>query len=89
MSSWEYTETELWRHGQDGASLFHVFGLIAVGQTVLAFSEARSGEAGDAGCTHDLWMRKSTDGGRSGVFDQADTDELRKKLKENGCIGCV
>lgn len=25
----------------------------------------------------------------SGVFDQADTDELRKKLKENGCIGCV
>lgn len=65
MSSWEYTETELWRHGQDGVSLFHVFGLIAVGQTVLAFSEARSGEAGDAGCMHDIWMRKSTDGGRS------------------------
>lgn len=65
VASWEYTETELWRHGQENVSLFHVFGLMAVGQTVLAFSEARNGNAGDAGCTHDLWMRKSTDGGRT------------------------
>lgn len=65
MSKWEYTETELWRHGED-ISLLHVFGLIAVGGgTVLAFTEARYGNGGDADCTHDIWMRKSSDGGKT------------------------
>lgn len=80
MSAWEYTETELWRHGQENISLFHVFGLVAIGQTVLVFSEARSGNAGDADCTHDLWMRRSTDGGRS--FEES---AVVVSGKEGGC----
>lgn len=65
MSEWEYRETELWRHGEGGIALYHVFGLVASGQAVLAFSEAREGEGGDAGCPHSIYMRRSTDGGRS------------------------
>lgn len=65
MAKWEYTETELWRHGDD-ISLLHVFGLLSIEKdTVLAFTEARYGNGGDAECTHDIWMRKSRDGGRS------------------------
>lgn len=63
MSLWEYTETELWRHGAEGISLYHVFGLVAAGRTVLAFSEARAGSGGDADCTHDICIRRSSDGG--------------------------
>lgn len=65
MVRWEYTETELWRHGDGDIALFHVFGLISIQNTVLCFAEARYGNGGDAGCLHDLWMRKSVDGGRS------------------------
>ena len=65
MSTWEYTETELWRHGEKGVSLYHVFGLIAMEETILAFSEAREGNAGDSGCIHHIDMRRSEDGGRS------------------------
>ena len=65
MSSWEYTETELWRHGEGKTSLYHVFGLAAMDQIILAFSEAREGEAKDAGCIHHIDMRRSEDGGRS------------------------
>jgi hypothetical protein len=65
MIPWEYTETELWRIGEANVSLFHVFGLTAIGETVLAFSEARYGTASDAGSLHDIWMRVSRDGGRS------------------------
>lgn len=65
MSKWEYTETELWRHGSEKYSIYHVFGLIAVKNAVIAFSEARTGNGGDAGCIHDLVMRRSSDGGRT------------------------
>lgn len=65
MAKWEYTETELWRHGEAGISLFHVFGLIAVDNTVLTFAEAREGDAGDADSCHSIYMRRSADGGRS------------------------
>ncbi len=65
MSVWEYTETEVWRHGQSGVSLFHVFGLTARQNVVLVFAEARYGKAGDCEDPHDIWMRRSTDGGRS------------------------
>ena len=47
---WEYTETEIWRVGEDRISLYHVFGLLTTKrQTVLAFCEAREGSGGDAG----------------------------------------
>lgn len=65
MAKWEYTETELWRHGEDGISILHVFGLVSLGTTVLAFCEARYGDGMDSGCPHDIWMRRSTDGGKS------------------------
>ena len=65
MSLWEYTETELWRHGEDGIALYHVFGLVSFGRTVLAFAEARRGEGKDADDPHDIAMRRSEDGGRS------------------------
>lgn len=65
MSTWEYTETELWRCGEKGTAIQHVFGLTAHGRTVIAFCEARYGDGGDAGCVHDLWMRRSLDGGRT------------------------
>ena len=65
MSHWEYTETELWRHGEEGISLYHVFGLIAMDETILAFAEAREGDAKDSCCIHHIDMRRSTDGGRS------------------------
>ena len=62
MAKWEYTETELWRHGEDDIAMLHVFGLVSLGKTVLAFCEARYGSGGDSGCPHDIWMRRSTDG---------------------------
>ena len=63
---WEYTETELWRVGEQHISLFHVFGLLATKhQVVLAFCEAREGNGGDADCAHHLFMRRSVDGGRT------------------------
>ena len=65
MSKWEYTETELWRYGENGISIYHVFGTISVKKTVFAFAEARNGDGSDANCTHDIVMRKSTDGGKS------------------------
>ncbi len=65
MSNWEYTETELWRHGSQGISLFHVFGVTAHQNVVLVFAEARYGKGSDAEDPHDIWMRRSTDGGRS------------------------
>ena len=65
MSKWEYTETELWRHGENGIALFHVFGVIAVKNMVLALSEAREGNGSDARCPHSIWMRRSIDGGKN------------------------
>ncbi len=65
MALWEYTETELWRHGEGEIALYHVFGLCSFGQTVLAFAEARYGLAKDACERHDIVLRRSTDGGRS------------------------
>ena len=65
MSLWEYTETELWRHGDGEIALWHVFGLVSFGRTVIAFAEARRGEGKDAGDPHDIAMRRSEDGGRS------------------------
>ncbi len=56
--------TTLWQHGESGYTLFHVFGLVAAGDTVLAFAEARQGGK-DAGETHDIVMRRSTDGGKT------------------------
>lgn len=63
MSDWQYTETELWRHGTEGVSLFHVFGLTVTKHAVLVFSEARNGDGSDAGCTHFIFMRRSLDCG--------------------------
>lgn len=65
MAKWEYTETELWRHGEEGIALLHVFGVIAIKNVVVALAEAREGNAGDAGCPHSVWMRRSTDGGKN------------------------
>ncbi len=65
MSKWEYTETELWRCGQGEVAILHVFGVTAYKNTVLAFAEARYGLGKDADEPHDIWMRRSTDGGRS------------------------
>ncbi len=56
--------TTLWQHGENGYPLFHVFGLVAAKDTVLAFAEARRGGE-DASEVHDIVMRRSTDGGRS------------------------
>lgn len=76
MSKWEYTETEIWRHGEGGISLFHVFGLVAVKNVVLIFSEAREGDGGDAHGEHSIWMRRSRDGGRN--FEPTVCLELEK-----------
>ncbi len=65
MTSWEYTETELWRYNQNGISIMHVFGVITFDSTVIAFCEARHGDGSDAGCAHDIYMKKSTDGGKT------------------------
>lgn len=65
MAKWEYTETELWRYGEDEISMYHVFGVIAIKNIVLALAEAREGDAGDASCPHSISMRRSTDGGRT------------------------
>lgn len=65
MSRWEYTESELWRFGEGEISIYHVFGSIAVGSTVLVFAEGRHGAGGDASDLHDIYMKKSTDGGKS------------------------
>lgn len=65
MSHWEYTETELWRHGEKGISLYHVFGAVATDSAVLVFAEARSGDGSDDRCPHHIQMRRSTDGGKT------------------------
>lgn len=65
MSSWEYTERELWRFSDKEISIYHVFGLCAIGSTVLAFAEARYAGGGDASAPHDIVMKKSEDGGLS------------------------
>ena len=65
MLHWEYSESELWRFGNDNVSIYHVFSSIAVGNTVLVFAEARYGDGSDSGCPHDIVMKRSTDGGRS------------------------
>ncbi len=65
MSKWEYCETELWRHGAENISLYHVFGVISTKNAVLAFAEAREGNAGDSDCLHHIHMRRSTDGGKT------------------------
>lgn len=65
MTKWEYTETELWRYNQDGISIMHVFGTVAFDNTVIAFCEARYGEGSDADDVHDIYMKKSTDGGKT------------------------
>lgn len=63
---WEYTETQLWRVGEESdISLYHVFGLTATRTgTVLAFCEARNEQGADDGC-HALYMKRSTDNGRT------------------------
>jgi len=66
MSNWEYNEIELWRQGQEGITLFHVFGLVALEKnTVLAFAEAREKNGRDADCPHSIWLRRSEDGGKT------------------------
>ena len=81
---WEYTETDLWRVGEyPGISLYHVFGLLTTKRhTTLAFCEAREGNGGDAGCMHHLFMRRSTDGGRT--FEE---NTVLVKAAENTCFG--
>ena len=64
MSENSFESATLWTHGKDGYSLFHVFGLIAAKDTVLAFAEGRHGGK-DAGEAHDIVMRRSTDGGKT------------------------
>ena len=65
MSSWEYTETELWRYNTNGVSIYHVFGSIAFSRNVLVFAEAREEDGGDANCPHSIVMRRSDNGGKS------------------------
>ncbi len=65
MNRWEYTECELWRHSKGEVSIMHLFGTVAIGNTVLIFAEARHGKGGDANCAHDIYMKKSVDGGKS------------------------
>lgn len=71
MVKWEYTEEELWRFNENGDSIFHVFGTVAVGTTVLAFAEARKGDGSDDKCLHDIRMKKSLDGGRTFLPDRS------------------
>lgn len=65
MTNWEYTETELWRYNQGDISIMHVFSTVAFESTVIAFCEARYGEGSDADDAHDIYMKKSTDGGKT------------------------
>ena len=65
MTKWEYTETELWRYGENDFSICHVFACTAVGETVLVFAEARRGDGSDADCPHAIVLKRSRDGGRS------------------------
>lgn len=60
----EASSITLWEHGKNGYTLFHVFGLLAAKESVLAFAEARYGGK-DAGEAHDILMRRSTNGGKS------------------------
>ena len=62
--SQNFESTTLWQHGKDGYSLYHVFSLVATKNAVLAFAEARQGGK-DADETHDIVMRRSTDGGQT------------------------
>ena len=64
MSNVFETETVLWEHGKGGYALYHVFGVIAAGDTVLAFAEARA-LGKDAEEAHDIVMRRSTNGGKT------------------------
>jgi len=70
MVKWEYTEHELWRFNENGDSIFHVFSVVAAGETVLAFSEARKGDGSDDKCPHDIRMKKSVDGGKTFLPDR-------------------
>ncbi len=65
MTKWEYTETELWRYNQGDISIMHVFSVISFKNNVIAFCEARFGEGSDADDAHDIYMKKSTDGGKT------------------------
>lgn len=65
MTKWEYTETELWRYNQQDISIMHVFGVVSFKNSVIAFCEARKGEGTDADDPHHIYMKKSTDGGKS------------------------
>ena len=65
MTKWEYTENELWRYNQDGISIMHVFSVISFNNNVLAFCEARHGDGTDAEDAHDIYLKKSTDGGKT------------------------
>ncbi len=65
MTNWEYTETELWRYNQGEISIMHVFSVISFDNNVIAFCEARYGEGSDAQDAHDIYMKKSTDGGKT------------------------
>lgn len=69
MTKWEYHETELWRHGEDGYSIFHVFGCCAVENTVFVFTEGRKGDGSDSESPHDIRMKRSVDGGKSFAED--------------------
>jgi len=65
MTNWEYTETELWRYNHNDISIMHVFSVISFEGNVLAFCEARYGDGSDANAPHDIYMKKSTDGGKT------------------------
>jgi len=65
MTNWEYTETELWRYNHNGISIMHVFGVVSFEGNVLAFCEARYGDGSDAESPHDIYLKKSTDGGKT------------------------
>lgn len=62
---WEYTETELWRCGENDVSIFHVFGLTSYKKYVFCFAEARYNGGGDTHCPHDIVMRISKDFGKT------------------------
>ena len=83
MSAWEYTETELWRFGENDISIYHVFGALAVKDTVLVFAEARYSDGSDAGAPHDICMKKSVDGGKSFGESVCVMDGKREKCYVN------
>lgn len=64
MNKSSYSDTVLWQHGKEGYALFHVFGMINKGDTILCFAEARR-VGKDAGEAHDIVMRRSRDGGKT------------------------